>query len=552
MSGCRSATAPAVRSEPASPAVAALAEAPPVTAVVLPAVQQPLTDLGVTPAALKAPSDAGAATTVELVSFGASEEPPAAALINPAALEPLPLPPGEAEAVSPPDAASLALEEVITSVYASYPALDAVARERQIAAGRELTAMGQFDANVTGSTINKGLGYYENYRHDLGVKQYAWGGGQSFAGYRIGRGDFEPWYQERVTNDGGEFKAGFVLPFLRDRDIDKRRAAVFKAQIDRIAAEPLLQLEVIETVRIASLAYWYWVAAGRELQIARDLLALAEDRQAGLEQRVASEDLPEIELVDNERLIASRQAKLVDAQRKLQQATIKLSLFLRDPAGMPRLASADLLPNFPTPAAPAAMVDGALAAEALARRPELRLLDLERRRAQVDYDQAANMMLPAVDGMMTAAQDVGAPSSPSRDKSPLELEAGAMLDVPLQRRAARGEMQTAQGKMVQIAAKRRLVEQKIVVEVQEARTALAANYEVYLQALRSVELARQMEEAERIRFDSGDSNLLLVNLREQATADAELLVAEAAFLFYQSQAELRAALAAELSGQRGP
>jgi hypothetical protein len=37
-----------------------------------------------------------------------------------------------------------------------------------------------------------------------------------------------------------------------------------------------------------------------------------------------------------------------------------------------------------------------------------------------------------------------------------------------------------------------------------------------------LEITRQLEEAERVRFNLGDGNLFLVNLREQATFDTEL------------------------------
>jgi len=436
-------------------------------------------------------------------------------------------------------------------VYASYPALDAAARERQIAAGKELSKWGAFDSIVVADALSEALGYYENYRYGLGVKQYNWGGAQTFAGYRLGRGSFEPWYLERETNDGGEFKTGVILPFLRNRDIDKRRAAVFKAQLDRTAAEPLLQLEVIDAVRTASLSYWDWVAAGRKANIARELEQLAVERQTGLEKRAARGDLAGIALVDNERLIVSRRAKLIEAEQKLDLAAIKLSLFLRDVAGRPLLATRDQLPpDFP-PVEPSTEEAVDLdVARALARRPELWLLQLEAERANVDVREASNLSLPALDGVVTGSQDVGAPASAKRDKSQFEFDAGVVFEVPLQRREAIGKLRAAQGKLAQIAAKRRLSEQKIVAQVQGARTALAAAYAGLQQAERNVELAREMEQAERTKFERGDSDLLIVNIREQATADAAALAVDAAATYFMAQAQLQAAIAAELSDAR--
>ncbi len=442
------------------------------------------------------------------------------------------------------------LEDVIAAVYASYPSLDAAAREQQITAGKQLSASGEFDQMLFGDVMTEPLGFYENYRYKLGLKQYQWNGTQTFAEYRLGRGSFEPWYLERQTNAGGEFKAGVAIPFVRDRDIDKRRAAVFLAQLENAAAEPIFQLQVVEAVRAASLTYWSWVAAGQRVKIAKQNLELAVSRQSGIEQRVARGELPEIDIVDNERLIVSRRAKLIEAERKFGQATIKLSLYIRDPGGTPLLVPQDQTPEgFPEVVLPNDIPEEDQIASALGLRPELRLLNLEQERQRVEVEQASNLTLPSLTGVFTASQDVGAPTSYKRDKSQAELEAGALLDVPLQRREALGKMQTARGKLAQIAAKRRLMEQTIVAEVQNYRTALTASFAAVQQAQRGAKLAQEMAEAERRRLARGDSDILTVNLREIAAFDADLLAIDATTEYFIAKAQLDAAMASELAIQ---
>lgn len=451
--------------------------------------------------------------------------------------EPLPSPPSE----------PLQLEDVVTSVYASYPALDAVSRERQIAAGKQLTAMGEFDINLLGETINQPLGYYKNYRHGVGAKQYSWSGAQTFGGYRLGRGFYEPWYKERQTDDGGEFKAGVAVPFLRDRAIDKRRAAVFQARVDRAAAEPQLQLEVIEAIRAASITYWDWLAAGQRATIAEEMLKLATERQKGLQLRVDRGDIAGIELVDNDRLIASRQGKLIESELKLKQASIKLSLFLRDSTGTPLIALPEQLPTELPPLQPLPDVDEAKqVADALSLRPELRLITLDQQRQEIEVRQASNIALPSLDGVLTGSQDLGDSASAKGDKSPFELEAGLQLEVPLQRREARGKLLTAQAKLAQLSAKRTYMVQSIAADVQVSRSAVAAQLAAVEQAVRGVELARQLADAERTKLDRGDSNILLVNLRESAAADAQLLAVDAIASYFIARANLHAAVAAEL------
>jgi outer membrane protein TolC len=65
------------------------------------------------------------------------------------------------------------------------------------------------------------------------------------------------------------------------------------------------------------------------------------------------------------------------------------------------------------------------------------------------------------------------------------------------------------------------------VELRDASSAMLAALERHGVAVRELELARRVEEAERDKLELGDSSLLLVNLREQATFDAALRELEA-------------------------
>lgn len=502
-----------------------------------------------------APVTAAASEPAVVAHYDEAQRPASVALTNPAetAVELLPPVDEAAEGLPAPAVVPLSVDDVVAAIYASFPGLEAARRERQIASGQALEAMGAFDTQLSGEALSKSLGFYENYRYGLAAKQYAWGGAQVFSGYRLGRGIFEPWYLERETNKGGEFKAGFAIPLLRDRDIDKRRAAVFKSRLQRQAAEPLVQMEIIDAVLAGSTSFWDWVAAGQRLQIAREQLDLARTRQDKLRRSVELGSLKGIELVDNQRLIVSRQAKLIDAERKLEQSAIKLSIYLRGFDGTPRLATPDQLPaTFPAVTAPDTERLPLEISQALAMRPELRMLTIASQQASVELRQASNMLLPAVNGVMTAAQDVGEPTSSKRDKSELELEAGLVVDVPLQRRAARGKIQASRGKIAQLAAKRQLTEQKIAADVRSLVVSLQADFQQIEQAREYVDLAQQMEEAELTKFAAGNSNILMINLREQAVAEAQLLVVDATADYFISRAALHAATAGELTGAGGP
>jgi outer membrane protein TolC len=436
----------------------------------------------------------------------------------------------------------LPLELVIASVYHAYPLLDAAVASREIAFGDHLSAHGAYDVKLKGATENGPLGFYESYRHRFGFERATYGGGSIFGGYRIGRGEFPPWYLERQTNEGGEFTGGVALPLARNITIDERRAQLWRTQLDQQQAEPEIRLQRVDFVRAASYAYWDWVAAGRRYQIATSLLQLAQGRDEAIRRKVETGDSEPPVLQDNRRLIVSREAKVIEAERKLNQAAIKLSLFLRDGRGDPLVPGRDRLPEFPVAEAPNVERREQDVQAALANRPELQALQLLRRQYEIDLDAARNELLPDLQAVVSASQDVGFPVSARNDKSELELEAGLYLDVPLERRQARGKLTAVTGKLRQVSAKARMAEDKIVADVNLVYAALVAAHGQIERARESVELAEKLAVVEQRKFELGESDLLSVNLREQQFAEAQGTLVDALVEFFTASADYQAAL----------
>lgn len=430
---------------------------------------------------------------------------------------------------------------VIQSVHATFPLLEAAYQEANLAAGKQTAAWGAFDAKLKAASENGPLGFYETYRHSAGVKQPIYNGGEFFGGYRVGRGEFQPWYQERQTNDGGEFKAGVRVPLLRDREIDARRADLWRANYDQQRAQPEIRGQLILFVRDARAAYWKWLAAAKQYEIGRRALELAQTRNDQLRRRDDAGDIDPPILQDALRSIAKRENKLLDLRRKFEQAGYKLALYYRAPDGSPIVPGASQVMDFPQPAI---LLAGQLErdlAEALRQRPELAVLEALRSRAGVDLAEARNDMLPALDAQLISSQDVGAPTSKKRDKSPLELEAGLFVDVPVQRRKARGKMRAAEAKLSQIAAKLRFTQDKIAAELRSARAAAEAAYQRLGKARESKRLAEFMAETERRKFELGQSDLLAVALREQYAIEAAEDEVQALLEYFTAQADYDAA-----------
>lgn len=453
------------------------------------------------------------------------------------------LPASEAAQISAADGV-LKLNDIVIAVETTYPLLESALLERQVADGKQLSAWGEFDLGLKAYTISAPEGFYQTYRNGVALNQPLFGGGYAFSGYKIGDGNFQPWYGERETNEGGEFSAGFGIPLLKDKLIDKRREALFKAELERSAVDPFVQAQILEFVRVASQSYWSWVAAGQALRAQRQLLTLARVRTSQIEQRVDAGDLARITRINNEQLIASRETKVIEAERKLQQAAIKLSLFLRDERGTPMVPAESLLPiTFPEAIAPAANEMQAMIDRAINVRPEFVELNLRAEQINVELAQGQNMLLPKLDAQLLASKDVGGQASSKGDKTPFELEVGLYGELPLQRREARGKINSAQGKLAQLQVKRRFLADKITAQVQDVYSALQTAEERSRLAQNNVNLAQETLELGREQFQAGDIDLVELNIYEQAVTDAQFQLIAAQADFFIALAEYHAALA---------
>lgn len=439
------------------------------------------------------------------------------------------------------DAEAIQLYDVISSVLTTYPMVQAAALQFEVAQGQVTSAYGAFDTKLKGASENGPLGFYETYRHSVGAVQPLAYGGEVFGGYRVGRGVFQPWYEERQTNEGGEFKAGLSVPLSRNVDIDARRAGVRKAGLDLSAADPQFRSEVIFTVQAASEAYWQWVAAAAQQRIAEQVLALATTRNAGLEEEVRAGAKAQPVLKDNRQAILSREAKLIDTQRKVSQSAAKLSIYLRTATGEPRIPTPDEVAELPNPSPPGDDWIDRFTQQAVRSRPELQDLDLAIERVDVEIAEAGNDLLPDVNAVIFGSQDMGEPTSKKRDKSEFELEAALLVDVPLQRRKARGKLTSLEAKRAQLAQKRRLSEDKIRTDIAVAFAAVDAAFERVQRTDEARQLAEFMAEVEREKFKAGESNLLSVALREEKAAESAGKAIEALLEYQIGLAQLRAA-----------
>lgn len=410
----------------------------------------------------------------------------------------------------------LQLIDVLQSIDAHYPQVKIAHLEIIKANGALLKAKGEFDPALESSNRSQPVGgYINNYTDTQLTLPTGYNGVKLFAGYRNGNGNWPIYYQNYLTNSGGEYRAGLSLPLLRDRLIDKQRTGLLTS-----AQLILLKQQDAESIKIkiyqeAIKAYWQWVEAGLQLKTFIQLLKLAQKRQKAIEQQAKLGDLAKLAISENLQQIIQREQLLNQGNMIFEQAAINLSLYLRNAQGQPCIPNHQALPvlnnmsnsKHPTQAS-------------IIEHPGLRKLTHYENMMKLKRNQARNELLPQLDGTAYTFKQNGTGGYPLL--IPQAAMVGVSFKFPLLQRQAKGNLITADNELRQT----RLEKKFLYEQLQNQYANLVIGIHRYLRQVNllqtELKLAQTVQTGETKKFYQGDSTLFLVNQREQATTQVQL------------------------------
>ena len=122
---------------------------------------------------------------------------------------------------------------------------------------------------------------------------------------------------------------------------------------------------------------------------------------------------------------------------------------------------------------------------------------------------------------------------------------GLVIDLPVLARVGRGKLEAATAKLDKLDLQQTLFKNRLTADVNDALVAEAAARERIQLARTELAVARRLAQAERDALDLGSSTLLVVNLREQAVADAAFKEVSALADYHRAVAVLQAVTASQ-------
>jgi outer membrane protein TolC len=381
---------------------------------------------------------------------------------------------------------------------------------------------GAFDPYLYGDINQK---YFDEKQYydliNVGMKIPTWFGIELDAGIEQTDGEFlNP---QRSTPTNGLVYGGISIPIGRDLFIDQRRADLRKAQIYQQITATEQRILLNDLFKQAITAYLEWIGSAQKLSIFNEGLQLAEVRYRAVTQAAIVGEDPIIDTVEAFIQYQNRYIAMQDAQLTYDNARAQIEVFLWNKDGIPLELSSRISP--PPIDEFSSSIDTDLMRTRLdsliTNHPKLaknqlyleqleiqRKLDLERLKPQLDLKY--NALNEPINGDVIEGYSIN------------NYNWGLTFKMPVFLRKERGQLQKTN---INIKEQSLTIDQ-MQRDLKYNVTAAINTWEITTQQMSGysdiVNSTDRLLEAERMKFDTGESSLFLVNAREQKYIETQV------------------------------
>jgi len=417
----------------------------------------------------------------------------------------------------------LSVDEIHAWIDRAHPLLKGAGTEKVMARGKMLKALGAFEPTLINDTeierfipsSNPAAGAQSKGFNDTLIEARHPSGFRGTVGIREVINGPAQIPDLGFANGQGQVILGGFMPLLKGLLNNPENAELQRSEL----ADPRADVRIAQTRQDLFLAaasqFWDWVAAVKFADVQRRAVGVAEDRFKQVEGRAKAGAVAPLDVVEANQEVQRRREVAIAAQRFVEQEQLRLSMFLWE-HNAPVSPPIERAPDFPAQMlVPTAETIKAHKIQAKSDRPEIKEIDIEARLNNIDLELAKNNLLPSLDAEAAPAR------APEKFVLGLGYRFGLELRIPILQRKSRGEVLEAQGKADRLVLTQRFREQQVVIDVDNALSAIERAKERISAAVESLRLAKTLEEGERFRFSLGATSVLFVNLRERNSVDSE-------------------------------
>ncbi len=389
------------------------------------------------------------------------------------------------------------------------------------------TAWGAFDPTMTASWDQKRFGGTDYYNYfDAALKiPLPIGADVTIAFDRTMGRYFNP---DRRTASNGTFEAGISIPLGQRILTDERRNALQQARAARDAGDADRTAIVNKLLFSAAKDYGVWYESWRRRVIAQEGESLAEFRLQAVRRRVANGESAPIDTIEALLELQRREVTRFEAEAGFYIASLDVTSYLWDEAGRPAALPADAKPvllGIERVGIDSTRLEQLLDLAAR-RNPDLLKVQARIKQAEAQRLFSTQALLPLAEaklaGLGTNDSDDSFFDGERLDNN---YKAGLSIKSPLLFLKESGRF-AASGQRLEF---QRLERDRLRREVEfDARAAIFDLFNLERLRQRQVANVRNatlLRDAEQVRFENGESTLLILNIRERLVLDEAIKLA---------------------------
>lgn len=327
---------------------------------------------------------------------------------------------------------------------------------------------------------------------------------------------------DRRTTGNGTFSAGISLPLGQRIITDERRTALKQAQAARDAGDAE-RVGILNKLLFSSAKdYGAWYETWRRRAIAQEGEALADFRLRAVRQRVANGESAPIDTIEALLELQRRQVTRFETDAAFYVSTLNLTAYLWDDSGRPAPLPADAKP----------VLDGvgrggidslrldALLALATRRNPDLLKVQAKVQQASADRLLATQGLIPFAEAKLAGlGERDGERAFFDRERLDDNYKAALTVSTPLLFLKETGKFSATGAKLEFQQFERDRLRRDVEFDARAAIFELANLQRLLARQTANVRNARLLRDAEQVRFENGESTLLILNLRERLVLD---------------------------------
>jgi outer membrane protein TolC len=380
------------------------------------------------------------------------------------------------------------------------------------AAAELMQAKGLFDPKISVVFDRKafeGKDYYNRFESILKVPIYS--GIELKGGYERNAG-------VKLLNEESPslLFSGVTVPIGQGLLIDARRNTLLQAKILNDIAISEKQKIINKFIFSAAKDYWEWYLTYQKLKLNQEAYRIAEDRFKWLSERakvgeIAAIDSVEASITVQDRLVIKEQSTL-----EFQNATLALSNYLWNASEQPLELNTDFIPQLIQPMVLERQKVDEILKNLEVNHPEIAKIIFKQKQLTIEEKFRVEMLKPQLNFNFNV---LNAPLNYQKDAFANAFllnnhKFGFDFAMPIFLRKERGKLQSVRIKQLQTSLEKTIITREIKTEIESAYNEVT-NLTRQIEQQTSANASQlRLLEAEKQKFDIGESTLFLINSRE--------------------------------------